>query len=312
LDKSRYTLSEMKEEQHGIQELEVSEIGERYRAYRIVNPRADVAMVKSIRKYGQLSPVVCVKGEKGYEMIDGFKRLRASRSLNQTRLRATTIEVRGRGCKAAMLQLNQSGRSMGEMEEALILQSLYREDGLMQTEIAVLVGRDKSWVSRRISLMERLSEEVQEYIRLGLISVITGRDLTVLPRGNQKDALACIHKHRLSSRETAQLVSRLLQSPRWEHENILHLPLDILDRRCGPRTAPHTPGAAQVYRCLNVLLEKTGAAIETVRAHGCFFDAANRSGMIAIIDKSVSLLLQLKAALEQQALPSTIVGNHAC
>jgi ParB/RepB/Spo0J family partition protein len=221
----------MKEEQHGIQELEVSEIGERYRAYRIVNPRADVAMVKSIRKYGQLSPVVCVKGEKGYEMIDGFKRLRASRSLNQTRLRATTIEVRGRGCKAAMLQLNQSGRSMGEMEEALILQSLYREDGLMQTEIAVLVGRDKSWVSRRISLMERLSEEVQEYIRLGLISVITGRDLTVLPRGNQKDAAETILKRRYTTREAAKLIGYLLSRPKWESSAILASPWEVVEPR---------------------------------------------------------------------------------
>jgi ParB/RepB/Spo0J family partition protein len=218
-------------EPFSIEEITVSEIGEKYGVYRIVNPRADAAMVKSIRKYGQISPVVCVKGKEGYEMIDGFKRLRACRSLNQTTLRVKTMEVSGRVCKAAILQLNQSGRSINEMEEALVLQSLYREDGLTQIEIAALLGRDKSWVSRRISLMERLREEVQEDIRLGLISVITGRDLAKLPRGNQKEAAEAILKHRYSTREAAKLIGYLLSRPRWEYSVILASPWEVVEPR---------------------------------------------------------------------------------
>jgi len=54
------------------------------------------------------------------------------------------MEVSGRVCKAAIIQLNQSGKPINEMEEALVPQSTHREDGLTQTEIAVLVGRNKS------------------------------------------------------------------------------------------------------------------------------------------------------------------------
>ena len=54
------------------------------------------------------------------------------------------MEVNGRVCKAAMIQLNWSGRSINEMEEALVVQSLHREDGLTQIEIAALIGRNKS------------------------------------------------------------------------------------------------------------------------------------------------------------------------
>lgn len=39
----------------------VSKMGERYGTFRIVSPRADEAMVKSMRKYGQISPVVCAR-----------------------------------------------------------------------------------------------------------------------------------------------------------------------------------------------------------------------------------------------------------
>jgi ParB/RepB/Spo0J family partition protein len=214
-----------------IEEIAVSKIGERYGAFRIVSPRADAAMVKSIRKYGQISPVVCVQGEGGYELIDGFKRLRACRGLNQTTLRAKTMEVSGRVCKAAIIQLNWSGRSINEMEEALVLQSLHRDDGLTQVEIAALLGRDKRWVSRRISLIERLSEEVQEDIRLGLISVITGRELAKLPRGNQKEAADAILKRRYTTREAAKLIGYLLSRPGWEYAAILASPWEVVELR---------------------------------------------------------------------------------
>ena len=235
-----------------IEEIAISEIGQSYGAYRIVSPRADGAMIKSIRKYGQISPVVCVRTEGGYEMIDGFKRLRACRSLDQGTLKATMMEVSTRVCKAAMVQLNWSGQSINEMEEALVVQSLHREDGLTQMEIATLVGRDKSWVSRRISLIERLSEDVQEDIRLGLISVITGRELAKLPRGNQREAADAILKHRFSTREAAKLIGHLLCRPRWEYSAILASPWEIVEPR-EPR--PRGFGAKLVWfreACQNV------------------------------------------------------------
>ena len=225
-----YKLWIMKES-FSIEEIAVLEIGEKYGIYRIVSPRADAAMVKSMRKYGQMTPVVCVKGQGGYELIDGFKRLRACRSLDERALKVKTMEVSGRVCKAALIQLNQSGRSINEMEEALVLQSLHREDGLTQVEIAALIGRDKSWVSRRIALMERLSEEVQEDIRLGLISVMTGRELAKLPRGNQREVAHTILRRRYSTREAAKLIGYLLSRPRWEYGVILANPGEVVEPR---------------------------------------------------------------------------------
>ena len=188
-------------------------------------------MMKSIQRYGQMSPVVCVKTGDCYELVDGFKRLRACRRLQQRILKAKTEEFSERACKAAIIQLNRTGRSITEMEEALVLQSLHREDKLSQIEIAVLVGRHKSWVSRRIALIERLSEEVQENIRFGLITIIAGRELSKLPRGNQKAAADAVLKHRLSTRETTKLITYLLSRPRWEYETILWAPWEIIDRR---------------------------------------------------------------------------------
>lgn len=145
-------------------------------------------------------------------------------------LKAKVLDATERVCKAAIIQLSR-GKSISELEEAMILSSLYREDGLTQTEIAVLLGRHKSWVSRRISLIERLHEEVRKDIRLGLLPASVGRGLAMLPRGNQKETAAAIVKHRLSTREATKLIAHLLSRPRWEHRCILATPWEFV----GPR-----------------------------------------------------------------------------
>jgi len=218
-----------------IVDIAISRIGERYGMYRIVNPRADAAMMKSIHKYGQLFPAVCVKAEDRYELIDGFKRLRACRKLNKPVLRGKVMGMSSRVCKAAIIQFNRDSKAISEIEEAMIIQSLYREDGLTQEEIGAMLGRHKSWVSRRISLLTGLNEEVQEDIKLGLISVIAGRELGKLPRGDQKAAADAIVKHRFSTRETAKLVSYMVSRPAWEYDAILYRPWAIIEReKAGP------------------------------------------------------------------------------
>lgn len=231
IDKSTFALiSSLRMKQEQIHQMEVSAIGERYGALRVVNPRADEAMLRSLKKYGQISPVVCALIGSGYELVDGFKRLRACRRLNQTVVKTKTVDLNARACKAAIIQLNRSGKSITAMEEAMVLQSLYREEGLTQVEIAVLLGRHKSWVSRRISLMERLSEQVHEDISLGLISASVGLELAKLPRGNQQETLSAVRKHRLNKRETEKLISHLQRRPRWERQVILDRPWEIIQQ----------------------------------------------------------------------------------
>ena len=111
----------------------------------------------------------------------------------------------------------------------MVVHSLYRENGLTQEEIAVLFGRHKSWACRRLALKERLSEDVHEHLRLGLLGVGIGRELTRLPRGNQGAALRAVLDHRLTRRETGRLVSLLLSRPRWEHEALLRFPRETLE-----------------------------------------------------------------------------------
>lgn len=215
-------------------EIPLSEIGESYARLRLIHPQAEARMVASLGKFGQIFPVVVTRKER-YELIDGFKRVRALKRLGRGHVTARVLEVSAHGQKAAMLDLNWKRGSISDLEEGMVVHSLCREDGLSQVEIAVLVGRHKSWVCRRLSLVERLCDEALEHMRLGLIHGAIGRELARLPRGNQDAALRTILKYRFSSRETARLVSLLLSQPRWNWQNLLNFPEEVLSDRAPER-----------------------------------------------------------------------------
>ena len=200
-------------------------IGERFAPLRIVEPQAEHTMLHSMKKYGQLTPVVvCRIDPQKQELLDGFKRLRAARELRLPELSARTFDLSIRAGKAAMLQLNRVGRAISGMEEALVVHSLHHEDGLNQVEIAELLDRHKSWVCRRMSLIERLSEEAQESIKLGLLPASLGAELARLQRCNQNLFLASIREHKLTWRETRTVLNALENEPGSRQAAILRDP----------------------------------------------------------------------------------------
>jgi ParB-like chromosome segregation protein Spo0J len=182
-------------------------IGERYRRYRLPDAAGEAAMAGSLGRYGQLSPLaVCLRDERP-EVLDGFKRVAAGRLLPAvTALQARLVVVDEATAKAIILGLNGIGGRMKELEEAWIVQALVREDGLSQLQVAELLQRHKSWVCRRLALLERLSEECREDLRLGLLSPTMARQLTRLPAGNQLEVVAAARREHLTAAEVHGVV----------------------------------------------------------------------------------------------------------
>ena len=56
-------------------------LGLAYRRYRLPDPEAEAAMAGSLRRYGQLSPLVVCPRQEAYQVLDGFKRLAAAGTL---------------------------------------------------------------------------------------------------------------------------------------------------------------------------------------------------------------------------------------
>lgn len=285
-------------------DMPLTRISERFGYLRIINPQADKAMLRSMEKYGQMTPVVVSRMEKGrYEMLDGFKRLRAGRTLSLPSLNARILDLGIRAGKVALMQLNWIGKSISSMEEAMVVHSLYHEEGLSQVEIATLLGRHKSWVCRRVSLIERLSDEVQENIRLGLLPISMGVELSKLQRSNQEALLETIRKHHLTWRETRKMVSALQTNPWNDPACILRNPWEILEPEGQVVMTPSRisdPVARELHRKLLTMQEHcriAGFAISTTELGQ--FSEEEEQILISCCRQALESMEQAKENLQQ-------------
>lgn len=237
-------------------------LGQRYRRYRLADPPAEEAMAGSLRRWGQLSPVVaCTRGEQ-LEVLDGFKRWGAARQVaGWETLSVRVIDVDERTAKAAILGLNRGQRPVRELEEAWIVQALVRDDGLTQVEAGRLLGQHKSWVCRRLALLERLSVEVKEDLRLGLLGPALARQLVRLPAGNQQAVLALTRREALTAQEVSGVIELLEGASAAQAAFVLEKPREALAQTRGLPTALRDP---RLSRAGNWLARQLTQALEAL------------------------------------------------
>jgi len=185
----------------------LDELGDQFRRYRLRLPQAVAAMAQSLRRWGQCAPIVATVREEKPQILDGFTRWEAAGQVRgMTTLLVRLIDVDDRRAKAAIHGLNQTGRRPHELEEAWIVRALVREDGLTQPEVAELLGRHKSWVCRRLALLEKLSAEVRQDLEVGLLSPTAAREIARLPAGNQSEVVDVTRREALSGAELSGVV----------------------------------------------------------------------------------------------------------
>lgn len=249
--------------------LPLADLGERYRRYRLSDPAAEEAMARSLCRYGQLAPVTACQRDGRAELIDGFKRRMAAQQVSWPTLSVRVLEIDERSAKAAIFGLNSVGRRPNELEEAWIVQALVREDGLSQVDAAELLGRHKSWVCRRLALLERLCHEAQSELRLGLLSPGLARQLTRLPAGNQAEVLTAARRDALTTDEVHRVIDLLHDASPEQEARLLQQPRQVLlhiDGVAPVRDPRLSPAGNRLARQLNFVLDSLGR-IESWHRH---------------------------------------------
>jgi len=193
-------------------DIDLADLGDELSALRLCEASALEAMRRSLERHGQLDALSVFDSCGQLEIIDGFKRVRAARALGFPTLRARVVEVDRAEAKILLVALHDR-RGLTELEEAWLIRSLYREDHLSQPAIAARLGRHKSWVFRRLMLVEALDPVVQADVRLGLLAPRAAVAVSQLPRGNQHELSDVVIRCGLTVRQTELVVAELQDLP---------------------------------------------------------------------------------------------------
>jgi hypothetical protein len=240
----------------------LDELGDHFRRYRLRVPQAVQAMAQSLRRWGQCAPLVATLRQERPQVLDGFTRREAAHQVRgMTTLLVRLIVVDDQHAKAAIHGLNQTGRRPYELEEAWLVQALVREDGLSQSEVAELLGRHKSWVCRRLALLEKLAADVRQELEVGLLTPTAAREIARLPAGNQLEVLDVSRREALSRDELGGVVRLLLGSVTAEQKLfVLTKPREALGQLGAPQREGWDPRLSahgnRVSKQMAVLLDR--------------------------------------------------------
>lgn len=256
------------------EEIAIGDLDQRYGSLRLASPPEMTRLRSSIERLGILNPVLVATAVEADRLVlvDGFKRVRIATDRGDASIRARRAPLDATAAKVTLVAANAATGGLCNLEEAWVVRSLHREHKLTQVDVGRALRRDKSWVCRRLALAERLHEELQEQIRLGLLSSTVARELARLPRGNQLKMADAIRAHELSSKQAHRIVTALLgaDDPRARDE-VLANPLRYLGASAPANARTNDPrlgaGGNELRRALLLVDGAAEKLARTVARH---------------------------------------------
>jgi len=127
-------------------------------------------LAESIRQHGVIQPIIVRSVIKGYEIIAGERRFRASQYCGKATIPAVVRNFTDQQVMEIALIENLQRENLNAMEIAVAYQGLMEQYALTQEELSLKVGKSRSHIANFLRLLS-LPEEVKDYVSRGTLSM---------------------------------------------------------------------------------------------------------------------------------------------
>jgi ParB-like chromosome segregation protein Spo0J len=215
--------------QRGGVDVELHQLELRHDDLRIRGGDRRRRLIASVAEIGQQVPVIVIAEHERLVLIDGYLRVEALRRLGRDVVSATTWPVSE---PEALLQHRHLAASEHTAIEDAWLLARLRVHGLSLDQLAARLCRSKSWVSRRLALLDELAAAVQASVRAGLVPAQAAmKYLVPLARANRRQCeqlIAGLGTTRVSVREVGALYRAWRSADAAGRQHIVAEPLLVL------------------------------------------------------------------------------------
>lgn len=257
-------------EQHGGVEVDLHQLELRHLDLRIHDGEQRRRLIGSVAEIGQQVPVVVIRDAERLVLIDGYLRVEVLRRLHCDTALATTWPVSE--IEALVHHRHLSGGKRTALEDAWLLRRL-RDHGVTLDQLAHRLCRSKSWVSRRLGLLEVLGASAQERVRSGTVSAQAAmKYLAPLARANKRQSeqlIAGLGETQVSVREFGMLYTAWRRADQTGKQHLVAEPLLVLRALAALAEEPEDE-VATLHKDLSVLTAVALRAGRRVRAGGRF------------------------------------------
>jgi len=157
---------------------------------------------KSLKEHGQWHEVLV---NQRLEVIDGETRVEAAKRLGWREVEAKVLKVTNEAAHIIALSSNIMQKNLDFMEEAEKIKFLH-DEGLSVRKIAKQIGKDKSWVDRRLRAAKELHPEIKALLShretKTLITPKHAEHLARLPKRDQLIIAREVEDKKLTAEET--------------------------------------------------------------------------------------------------------------
>ena len=150
-----------------------------YQPRKVFDKDALRDLALSIKEHGVFQPIIIKKSIKGYEIIAGERRVRASKMAGFDKVPAIIRNLNDEQMMEIALLENLQRENLSAIEEAKAYKSLIENLHLTQEQLSEKVGKSRSHVTNILGLL-RLPTEVQEMVATKKISMGHARVLSKL------------------------------------------------------------------------------------------------------------------------------------
>jgi ParB family chromosome partitioning protein len=176
--------------EESVQEISLNEIRPNpYQPRKIFHPEAINELKESIIHHGVLQPIIVRSSIKGYEIVVGERRYRASKEAGIDKIPAVVRNLTDVQMMELALLENLQREDLSTIEEAQAYELLLEKLDVTQEELAKRLGKSRPHISNHIRLLA-LPSQIQQWMMDNKLTMGHGRALLGLKKKNEMLPLA--------------------------------------------------------------------------------------------------------------------------
>ena len=198
-----------KELENSVLEIEISQISPNsFQPRKIFDENALKELSESIKAHGLLQPIIVTQKEDGYMLIAGERRLRATKLLGQSKIRAIVADFADKNLRELALIENIQREDLNPIELANSYKELINEYKITQEELGNIVKKSRPVITNTMRLLN-LSDFTQQALIDGKISVGHAKVMLGFDKKDEKELLNTIIGQKLTANDTEKLVKQM-------------------------------------------------------------------------------------------------------
>lgn len=204
-------------------------------------------LADSIEEFGLIQPIIVLKkDEDSYILIAGERRLRATKMLGNTEIKAVILDTDESKLRELALVENIQREDLNPIELANSYKDLIQTLDITQDELANYIHKSRTQVTNTLRLLN-LDEHTQKLIMEGKITQGHAKILVGLDKDDERKVVDTIVGQKLNVRDTEKIIQKMKKGGKFESfDENWHKEFEILQKHLKKLDIPYKAKNSQL------------------------------------------------------------------